>query len=74
MQFKLIKIHLLKLHQCLVTINGSRGNFYVNYNATSIVITFDYVVGNTNEVTLPEIRCLHQQAGAELLMQMEDRR
>lgn len=33
--------------------SGTYGNFYVNYAATSIRITFDYVVSNTNEVSLP---------------------
>ena len=33
---------------------GSHGNFYVDYAATSITITFDYTVESTNEVILPE--------------------
>lgn len=33
---------------------STRGNFYIdNYSATTIKITFDYVVGNTNNVSLP---------------------
>lgn len=54
MQFKLDKNSPIEIASVPCNYyTGSRGNFYVNYNATSIVITFDYVVGNTNEVTLP---------------------
>lgn len=33
--------------------SGSLGNYYVNYNATSIVITFDYLSTVLNNVSLP---------------------